>query len=559
MVVVGTDMLRLVEKNETFFEQVERITSRYINLIEHREYISTNKRVVPYAHQTTPILNDINNELLGQLTGIANGIGIKGILVAAEEEDNLSNMILTPSLFQELENGEGITGSGIAQKLKEQIDAMWTVNEWTGDLPKYNQEYNLPKEEESREVREARAARAREQREDEAVKGRIEYLIGFVTRAIPKKEFDWAEVQLNEADEVISEHSGKFPKLLDQLSRLRGELVAANIAHKDELAEATAEEAAKKLAEEEEARAVKLQKEKDIKAREIKKEKDVKSKQAIVTQLQAQVNEFKKEEGVLKVKIESLAKLKANDQTEWDSLNKEHSALIKSSHKPDEDRMKILQRDRHQKEQNQKEFGEKHWELREKEKQVADERLKTKSLLTQAGFDLKKAQDVDPEEEPEPEPESDLPSEPEPDLPSEPEPVGQEALHQTTPEQQGRYKALRGGIIRETSAIDSAKVGNLKVGEEFPALETVKLESGQLRVRMERGWVSVISGKNEIPILEKIQGGGASLPDASALKWNKSKKKHRRSKRKSRGRSKKHKSKHKSKKNKSKTRRRRRR
>eukprot|EP01043_Picozoa_sp_COSAG02_P066247 COSAG02_NODE_10246_length_1987_cov_2.292373_1_plen_421_part_10 len=61
----------------------------------------------------------------------------------------------------------------------------------------------------------------------------------------------------------------------------------------------------------------------------------------------------------------------------------------------------------------------------------------------------------------------------------------------------GSYRSLKAGVIRAGVAADSAKIGNLREGEVFEALAAQKVDGGQLRIRMAKGWVSLTakSGK----------------------------------------------------------------
>ena len=61
----------------------------------------------------------------------------------------------------------------------------------------------------------------------------------------------------------------------------------------------------------------------------------------------------------------------------------------------------------------------------------------------------------------------------------------------------GSYRSLKAGVIRAGVSAESAKIGNLREGEVFEALEARTVDGGQLRIRMARGWVSLTakSGK----------------------------------------------------------------
>jgi hypothetical protein len=66
-----------------------------------------------------------------------------------------------------------------------------------------------------------------------------------------------------------------------------------------------------------------------------------------------------------------------------------------------------------------------------------------------------------------------------------------------------RYKAIAGGVIRESADMESEKAGKLKEGEEIDVTEVVVTESGTTRVHFDRGWASV-RAKNGKALLERM-------------------------------------------------------
>ena len=79
----------------------------------------------------------------------------------------------------------------------------------------------------------------------------------------------------------------------------------------------------------------------------------------------------------------------------------------------------------------------------------------------------------------------------------EPEPVADVEAAQPDSSGQAFYRAIKNGTIRAAVEQQSAKVGNLLEGEVFESLEETTNESGQRRVRMSRGWVSVTSANGQ--------------------------------------------------------------
>ena len=65
------------------------------------------------------------------------------------------------------------------------------------------------------------------------------------------------------------------------------------------------------------------------------------------------------------------------------------------------------------------------------------------------------------------------------------------------------YRVVTRGVLRAGVTMDSAKVGELEVGDVLRVLETSVLENGVLRVRCEAGWTSEASGSG-VRILEPM-------------------------------------------------------
>ena len=67
------------------------------------------------------------------------------------------------------------------------------------------------------------------------------------------------------------------------------------------------------------------------------------------------------------------------------------------------------------------------------------------------------------------------------------------------------YKSVGTGTIRRGAEKDTEKCGKLAVGEEVLAFERVNMADGTIRLRCEKGWVSVATAKGK-PLLELGSG-----------------------------------------------------
>eukprot|EP01051_Picozoa_sp_SAG22_P004178 SAG22_NODE_217_length_14910_cov_65.532978_8_plen_932_part_00 len=76
----------------------------------------------------------------------------------------------------------------------------------------------------------------------------------------------------------------------------------------------------------------------------------------------------------------------------------------------------------------------------------------------------------------------------------------------------GTYKSLGKAKIRSGPDRESSEVGQLTVGEQVMVLETKTTESGQLRVRFERGWTSIESKEGK-QLLVKLNDDGINAVD----------------------------------------------
>ena len=78
-------------------------------------------------------------------------------------------------------------------------------------------------------------------------------------------------------------------------------------------------------------------------------------------------------------------------------------------------------------------------------------------------------------------------------------------------------RALKAPPVRVALAESSARSGNLRKGEEFKVLEAaVSPETGEARVRLSKGWVSLAS-KSGIPLAEPMAGVEGAAPSHAAV------------------------------------------
>eukprot|EP01051_Picozoa_sp_SAG22_P004176 SAG22_NODE_217_length_14910_cov_65.532978_6_plen_2053_part_00 len=66
----------------------------------------------------------------------------------------------------------------------------------------------------------------------------------------------------------------------------------------------------------------------------------------------------------------------------------------------------------------------------------------------------------------------------------------------------GEYRTKLKATIRESVDRQSKIIGNLAIGEVINVLETVRLETGQLRVRFDRGWTSETAGDGRLLLVK---------------------------------------------------------